>query len=151
MPKHNQMQHLLHTTHTFTPSYTPHLWLRFVDNTFIIQQAKHSQQLLQHINSQDPYIQFTTEDPNQEGALPFLDTLVSPGPNNILVTTFYRKPIHAVQYLHLDSNHFISAKNGVFITLAFRARVVCSNKQTLQENEHIRKALLACNFPLCRQ
>ena len=60
----------------------PHLWLRFVDGTFIIQQAKHSQQLLWNINLQDPYIQFTTEDPNQEGALPFLDTLVSPVPNN---------------------------------------------------------------------
>ena len=28
----------------------PHLWLRFVDDTFVIQQAK---QLLQHITSQD--------------------------------------------------------------------------------------------------
>ena len=58
----------------------PYLWLRFVDDTFVIQQAKHSQQLLQHINSQAPNIQFTTEDPNQEGVLTFLDTLVSSGP-----------------------------------------------------------------------
>ena len=49
--------------------------------------AQDSQQLLQHINLQDPHIQFTIEEPNQEGALPFLDTLVSPGPINMLVTT----------------------------------------------------------------
>ena len=62
--------------------HQPCLWLRFVDDSFIIQQmTKHSQQLIKHTNSQDPHRQFTTEDPNQEGALPFLDTLVNPGPN----------------------------------------------------------------------
>ena len=74
--------------------YIPHLWLRYVDDTIVIQEEKCSQQLLQHINSYDPYIQFTIEKPNQDGALPFLDTLVSPGPNNTLVTNVYRKPTH---------------------------------------------------------
>ena len=78
----------------------PHLWLRFVDYTFIIWQAKHSQKPLQHINSQNPHIQFTTHEPNQEGALPFLDTLVSPHPNNTLVTTVYRKATYTDWYLH---------------------------------------------------
>ena len=35
---------------------TPHVWLRFVDDTFLIQKAKHSQQLLHHINTQDTHI-----------------------------------------------------------------------------------------------
>ena len=74
--------------------HPPHLWLGYMDDTFVIQEAKHSQQLFQHINSQDPHIQFTTEEPNQEGALPSLDTLVSPGPNNTLITNVYRKPTH---------------------------------------------------------
>ena len=42
----------------------PHLWLRYVDDTFVIQEAKHSQQLLQHIKSQDPHKQLTVEEPN---------------------------------------------------------------------------------------
>ena len=75
--------------------------------------------------------------------------LVSPGPNKTLVATVYKKPTHTDQYLHWDSNYFISAKSGVFNTLAFRTKVVCSNPQTLQqEKEHIRKTLLACKFPL---
>ena len=74
--------------------HTPNLFLRYVDDTFVIQEAKHSQQLLQHINSWDSHIQFTIEGTNHEGALPFLDSLVSPGPNNTLVSTFYRKPTH---------------------------------------------------------
>ena len=36
---------------------------------------------------QDPHIQFTAENHNQEGVLPFLDTPVSPCPNNTLVAT----------------------------------------------------------------
>ena len=52
------------------------------------------------------------------------------------------------QYLHWDTNYFISAKDSVFISLAFRAKVVCANQHMLQQEiEHIRKALLACNFP----
>ena len=93
-----------------------------MDETFVIQQIKHIQQLLQHINSQDPHIQFTADESNQEGALPILDTLVSPGHNNTLVTTVYRQPTHTDQNLHLDSNHFIAAKKSVPNTLAFEGK-----------------------------
>ena len=33
----------------------PSLWPRFVDGTFVINKAEHSQGLLQHINNQDPH------------------------------------------------------------------------------------------------
>ena len=45
--------------------HIPHLWLAYLDDIFVIQQAKHSQQLLQHINSKDPHLQFTIEEQNQ--------------------------------------------------------------------------------------
>ena len=90
--------------------HTSHLWLRFVDDIYVIQKAEQSQQLLHHINTQDLHIQFIMEEPNQDGSLPFLDTQVSQGPNNTLITTVYRKPTHTGQYLHWDSNHFIGAK-----------------------------------------
>ena len=44
-----------------TCSHPPSLWLRLVGDTFVITRAEHSQALLQHINSQDPHIQFTVE------------------------------------------------------------------------------------------
>ena len=90
-----------------------HLWMRFVDDTFVIQKAEHSQQLLQHINTQDPNIQFTVEEPDQDGAVPFLDTKVTPGLNNTFITTVHRKPTHTDQYLHWESNHFIAARHSV--------------------------------------
>ena len=71
----------------------PSIWLRFVDDTFVINKAEYSQDLLQHINNQDPHIQFTVE-PTQQGSLPFLDTLVTIQPDNTLTTSVYRKPTH---------------------------------------------------------
>ena len=41
--------------------HPPCLWVRFVDDTLVIQKAEHSQQLLHHISSQDLNIQFTAE------------------------------------------------------------------------------------------
>ena len=129
---------------------TPHpcLWLKFVDDIYVMQKAEHSQKCLHHINTQDPHIQFTMEEPNQDGWLPFLDTHIPPDPNNTLITTVYRKPTHTDQYLHWDSNHVIGAKYSVFNTLAHRAKVVSHNQQSLhKELDHIRKALQACQFP----
>ena len=95
--------------------HPPSLWLRFVDDTFVITKAEHRQPLLQHINNQDPHIQFTIEEPTQQGTLPFLNTLVSIESNNTFSTSVYRKPTHTDQHLHWDSNHYITAKQSVLI------------------------------------
>ena len=127
--------------------HPPSLWLRFVDDTFVINKAEHSQELLQHINNQDPHIQFTVE-PTQQGSLPFLDTLITIQPDNTLNTTVYRKPTHTDQYLHWDSNHHITAKKSVFNTLAHRAKTVSSTRDSLdKELDHIKTALKCCQFP----
>ena len=85
----------IHTSHN-----TPRLRLRYKEGSFVIQNMKHNQQFLQHINSIDPHIQFTVESPNTEGSIPIVNTLVSPGPDNSLLTTVYGKPTHTDQYLH---------------------------------------------------
>ena len=94
-----------------TCPHPPSLWLRFVDDTFVINKTELSQALLQDINNQDPHIQFTVE-PAQQGSLPFLDILVTIEPNNTFSTTVYRKPTHTDQYLHWDTNHHITAKQS---------------------------------------
>ena len=109
--------------------HPPSLWLRFVDDTFVINRAEHSQDLLHHINNQDPHIQFTVE-PTQQGSLPFLDTLVTIEPDNTFSTTVYRKPTHTDQYLHWDSNHHITAKQHVYNT-THRAKIVSSRQDKM--------------------
>ena len=42
-----------------TAPIPPRIWLRYVDDTFIIHKAEHSLQFLLHLNSLKPNIQFT--------------------------------------------------------------------------------------------
>ena len=127
--------------------HLPSLWLRFVDDTFVINRAEHSQDLLHHINNQDIHIQFTVE-PTQQGSLPFLDTLVIIEPDNTFSTAVYRMPTHMDQYLHWDSNHNITAKQSVYNTLVHRAKIVSSTQDKMdRELQHIRTAPQHCQFP----
>ena len=95
---------------TLSTTTTPRLWMRYVDDTFVIQQEGHKQTFLDHINKVDPAIRFTVESNQEEGAIPFLDTIVKPKADNTLSLTVYRKPMHTDQYLQWDSHHNLVAK-----------------------------------------
>ena len=56
----------------------PRLWQRYFVDTFVIQKEVNKQDFLQHIDSVDPAIQFTVENNEEDGAIPFLDTIVKP-------------------------------------------------------------------------
>ena len=119
-----------------------------MDDTFIIQKEIHKQDFLQHINSVDPAIQFTVENNKEDGAIPFLDTIVKPEADGNLYITVYRKPTHMDQHLEWDSHHHLSAKFSVIQTLTHRAQTVCSNPELLhKEKAHLRKALTQCKYP----
>ena len=126
----------------------PLLWRRFVDDTFVIMKKSHREEFLKHLKSGDKNIQFTSEEPGPEGALPFLDILIKPDQEGRLHTTVYRKPTHTDQYLHWDGLHPISSKYSVVGTLHYRAKTICSNHQLLkEEEEHLTKAPMKCNYP----
>ena len=126
----------------------PLLWKRFVDDTFVIINKAHKEEFLTHINSVDSNIQFTAEDPEPDGSLPFLDILITPGEEGRLVTSVYRKLTHTDQYLQWASHHPISAKYGVVGTLYHRAKTISSNNNKLQqEDDHLTRALGDCNYP----
>ena len=81
-----------------------------MDDTFVIQKEVNKQNFLQHINSVDLAIQFTVENNKEDGAIPFLDTIVKPQNDGKLSITVYRKPTHMDQYLQWESHHHLSAK-----------------------------------------
>ena len=108
----------------------------------------HKEEFLTHINSVDSNIQFTTEEPGDDGSLPFLDILITPDNDGRLETTVYRKPTHMDQYLQWDSHHSVSSKYSVVGTFHHRARTICSNNQLLQQEDHLAKALSNCNYPI---
>ena len=115
---------------------------------FFIQKEEQKQNVLQHINGVDWAIQFMVENNKEDGAIPFLDTIVKPETDGKLSITVYWKPIHTDKCLQWDSNHHLSAKYSVITTLTHRAKTVCSNPELLQkEMEHLRKPLNNCNMP----
>ena len=75
--------------------------------------------MLQYLNSIDPHIKCTIEQPNKEGGIPFLDTFSKPQGEGITVSV-YRKPTHTDGYLDFNSSHPISAKRAVVRALMDR-------------------------------
>ena len=119
-----------------------------VDDTCVVIDSARKERFLDHINNIDPHIQFTTEDAKVERSIPFLDTIVMPQPDNSLLTSVYRKPIHTDLYLHWDSHYQLSAKFSVIYTLKHKFKTVCSNHHLLKEEEdHLSKALRRCKYP----
>ena len=103
-------------------AYTPQALVRFVGDTFVIQQESQKQLFLNHINSIVPAIKFTVEGNQENGAIPFLDTLVKPEADNSLFISAYRKPTHTEQYVQWDSHHNLAAKYSAIGTLTHRAK-----------------------------
>ena len=116
-------------------------------DTWVIQQQAHKQAFLDHISSIDPAIKFTVEATQGNGAIPSLDTLITPQADNSLSITVYCKPTHTDQYLQWDSHHSLSAKYSVIGTLTHRAKTVCTGPKLLQrELQHLRKALVKWKY-----
>ena len=78
-----------------------------MDDTCVVQREENKQSFLQHTNSVDPAIKFTVEDNKEDGAIPFLYTIVKPEADGELSITVYRKPIHTDQYVQWDSHHHL--------------------------------------------
>ena len=68
-------------------------WKRYVDDIFSIIPKGKREVMLQYLNSIDPHIKFTVEQPNMEGGIPFLDTFPKPKGEGIEVSV-YRKSKH---------------------------------------------------------
>ena len=113
----------------------PQFWKRYVDDTFTILQSSKKEEFLEYLNSINQQIQFTAGNQREDGAMPFLDILVSPGRDGSLSTSVYRKPTHTDLYLQWESHHPLSSKYSAIGTLQHRANTICSNTQLLQKEE----------------
>ena len=119
-----------------------------MDDTFTILQSSQKTSFLEYLNSIDDHIKFTSEEPGQDGTIPFLDILIIPNEEGSLKTTVYRKPAHTDLNLQWDSNHTVSSKYSVVGSLQHRANTICSNPELLQhEEKHLKQALTRCKYP----
>ncbi|XP_067650353.1 uncharacterized protein [Haliotis asinina] len=114
--------------------------LPMVDDTFVILPPSDDPTiLLQHLNAQNPQMQFTMQT-ETDNKLPFLDVLVQ-RENHTLTTSVYRKPTHTDQYIHFSSYHPIQVRRGVITTLTHRAQNISSTPELHEiELDHLRHA-----------
>ncbi|XP_072041390.1 uncharacterized protein [Amphiura filiformis] len=124
----------------------PKIWLRYVDDTFVVLKTDKIQEFTDHINNVDTDIKFTIE-PENNKQLPFLDILITRKEDGNLKVQVYRKPTHTDQYLHFESHHPLQHKFGVVKTLFHRADNIVTEKEDHdQELSHIMGALSRCGY-----
>ena len=107
------------------------LWLRYVDDTFTAVHKDEIDTFHEHLNRQNPHIQFTKEI-EENDKIPFLDCLVSRDENK-LRTTIYRKPTHTDRLLDQSSYNPTSHKATTIQTLTRRAQLVCDSTDSLTD------------------
>ncbi|XP_055959216.1 uncharacterized protein LOC130014266, partial [Patella vulgata] len=126
-----------------TSPITPIIWLRKVDDTFVVlDENDEPMSLLEHLNKQHPRIKFTIET-EKENTLPFLDVQVIKV-NNQMKTKIYRKPTHTDQYINYNSSHPHYIKRALISTLARRAINICEPEFLQNELDHLRHVF--CNL-----
>ena len=130
----NLFMEMLEERSLATAPLKPKLWLRYVDDTFVIWP--HGQEALDefhtHLNSQSEDIQFTTE----EESLPFLDTTVR-REGSKATTKVYRKPTHTDRYIHFSYHHPRVFK-GTVMCLKNRANNICTEGNRMKELDHLK-------------
>ncbi|XP_035659380.1 E3 ubiquitin-protein ligase TRIM71-like [Branchiostoma floridae] len=127
----------------------PKLWKRYVDDIMEIIRQGTQHEITDHLNSIDPTgsIKFTHEEEDQ-GTLPFLDTLLVRREDGTVKLLVYRKKTHTDQYLDFNSHHPLHQKLGVIRTLMDRSKtVVTEETDRQQEVKHIKQALSLCGYP----
>ena len=126
----------------------PTPWKRFVDDTFTIIKKSHKEVFLEHLDSINNNIQFTSEEHCKNGSTSFLDMLITPDEEDRLKTTICRKPTHTDHYLHWDSHHAMPSKYSLIGTLFQRVKTICSVPHQLQkEEQRLYNSLRSCKYP----
>ena len=113
-----------------TAIYKPKIWKRYVDDTFTILGEDYVDDFLQHLNSHQPTIRFTTEI-EKDDTIPFLDTSVSRVSDGLLTTSVYRKSTHTT----FDSHHPQSVKRGIVKCLYDRAKHLTTKPSVISKGK----------------
>lgn len=136
-----------HFEHTALPSFQPKLWLRYVDDTFVVIKRSNVQAFHEHINKVMPEIKFTKEE-STDNKLPFLDVLLIREADGALNTTVYRKPTTTDVLLSFESNHPIAHKKGCVRTAFERAKTHCSTHELYKtEVNYLRNLFVKNGYP----
>ena len=129
------------------PGTPPRFWKRYVDDTCTAVPIESLASLHEHLNSINEHIQFTVEK-EENGCLPFLDSLLTHESDGSISTSVYRKKTHTDQYLQFSSHHPLAHKKSVITTRFHRATALSSNMvERVKENCRVTRALKNNGYP----
>ena len=112
----------------------PKLWVRYVDDTFVIIKQSDIDQVTSVLNSIFDGIQFTMEI-EADSKLPFLDILVTRVSNGALETCVYRKKTNTDKVLDYTSNHPSGHKQSCVRSLFHRIESHCNTHKSKVEEK----------------
>jgi hypothetical protein len=114
-------------------TFRPKLWIRYVDDTFVIVKKSQLIDFHEHLNSIFKEIQFTVENESRN-SLAFLDIKIIRNANGSIDTCVYRKNCSTETILNFRSNHPVAHKRSTVRTLFKRIETHCST-EFLQNEE----------------
>ncbi|KAA3679044.1 uncharacterized protein DEA37_0004506 [Paragonimus westermani] len=128
-------------------TFKPKVWLRYVDDTFVVLPQTQLDQFHSCLNNVIDGITFTREK-EENSRLAFLDVLIIRRPDGKLETTVYRKPTTTGVILRFDSNHPACQLKSCVRTLFRRADTHCSSPELRrQERKHLFKLFASNGYP----
>ena len=126
----------------------PRIFIRYVDDTFVIMKRAFYTEFLSFLNCLCNSIKFTMELANTDNSISFLDCLVKLKCDNTFDISVYRKPTHSDRYLNFYSAHPVHMKKAIIKSLVFRAERLCSEDSTkTSEINHLRCVLKQNSYP----
>ena len=130
-----------------TTADQPSLWLRYVDDTYVIWP--HGPDKLKvfhsHLNCLRKSVQFTMKK-EQDNHLPFLNVLVTKEGNH-MATSIYSMKMHKDQYLHYESYHHLRSKSGTMSRLSSVSERLCQGDNVTKEKQHLSNVFAANGYP----
>ncbi|BHF81340.1 hypothetical protein SprV_0702447000 [Sparganum proliferum] len=126
---------------------SPKVWLRYVDDTFVVVKNCEVERLHQRLNDVFPDIQFTREVAIGD-SLPFLDVRIQRLSDGSLATSVHRKGSNSEIILNYGSNHPAAHKRSCFRTLFHRAYRYCNSDDLLKkELAHLYRLFRSNGYP----
>ena len=121
------------------------------NDTHMKLKTEHAKSFIEHLNTLDDNIKWTTEgevEGEVDGELAFLDCCTIRKEDGSIKTKVYRKATHTNQYLNWESNQPTDHKIGVVRTLHHRAESIVSEPVELHDEiTEIHQALSICGYP----
>jgi len=91
-------------------SFKPFFIKKYVDDIILALPREGTTEIVETLNSYDPFIQFTMETEDEQNSVPFLDTKFIRTNDNKIIIDWYRKPCSSGRYLNYHSYHKHSMK-----------------------------------------